>query len=105
MTTPTHFRGPRHLTTLASWLGRGGEGRAEAYVRVDSRISHDEPIPGSPGSLSGQALRLRCRMSPWTKIRTLRTRTAAPLLDCERALVECGWDVERAVDWLRRRAA
>ena len=36
-------------------------------------------------------------------IKTLRERSSAGLMDCKRALVECGGDLDEASDWLRKK--
>lgn len=36
-----------------------------------------------------------------SEIKELRQRTGAGILDCKKALVESGGDVEKAIDWLR----
>ncbi len=36
-------------------------------------------------------------------VKSLRDKTGAGMMDCKRALVETGGDVEAAVDWLRKR--
>jgi elongation factor Ts len=37
-----------------------------------------------------------------TAVRTLREKTGLPLMDCKRALQECGGDEASAIDWLRK---
>lgn len=37
-------------------------------------------------------------------VKTLRERTNAPLMECKTALNESGGDLEKAVDWLRKKA-
>ena len=34
-------------------------------------------------------------------VKALRERTGLPMMDCKKALTECGGDEEKAVDWLR----
>jgi elongation factor Ts len=34
-------------------------------------------------------------------IKELRERTSAGMMDCKKALAECGGDIEKAIDWLR----
>jgi elongation factor Ts len=36
-------------------------------------------------------------------VSALRARTGAGMMDCKRALEECGSDVEKAVEWLRKK--
>jgi elongation factor Ts len=36
-------------------------------------------------------------------VKDLRARTGAGVLDCKKALAECGGDLEKAVDWLREK--
>ncbi len=36
-------------------------------------------------------------------VKELRERTGAGMMDCKRALLECGGDLEAAVDWLRKK--
>ena len=36
-------------------------------------------------------------------VKELRERTGAGMLDCKKALEECGEDVEKAIDYLRKR--
>lgn len=36
-------------------------------------------------------------------VKDLREKTGAPMMDCKNALVECNGDVEKAIDWLRKR--
>ncbi len=38
-------------------------------------------------------------------VKTLRERTGAGMMDCKKALVETGGDIEKAVDWLRKKGA
>ncbi len=38
-------------------------------------------------------------------VKTLRERTGAAMMDCKKALVETGGDVEKAIEWLRKRGA
>lgn len=38
-------------------------------------------------------------------VKTLRERTGAAMMDCKKALVETGGDIEKAVEWLRKRGA
>jgi elongation factor Ts len=38
-----------------------------------------------------------------TQVRELRDKTGAPMMDCKKALVESKGDMEKAVDWLRKR--
>jgi elongation factor Ts len=38
-------------------------------------------------------------------VKTLRERTGAAMMDCKKALVEVGGDMEKAVDWLRKKGA
>jgi elongation factor Ts len=38
-----------------------------------------------------------------TQVRDLREKTGAPMMDCKKALVESHGDMEKAVDWLRKR--
>jgi translation elongation factor EF-Ts len=37
------------------------------------------------------------------RIRVLRDRTGAGMLNCKIALAETRWDVEAAIDWMRRK--
>jgi elongation factor Ts len=37
-----------------------------------------------------------------TAVKALRERTGLPMMDCKKALAECGGDEEAAVDWLRK---
>jgi elongation factor Ts len=37
-------------------------------------------------------------------VKTLRDRTNAPMMECKTALTETGGDMEKAVDWLRKKA-
>jgi elongation factor Ts len=37
-------------------------------------------------------------------VKTLRDRTNAPLMECKTALNESGGDIEKAIDWLRKKA-
>ena len=37
------------------------------------------------------------------KIKTLREKTGAGIMDCKNALVESSGDVELAIDWLRKK--
>ena len=39
-----------------------------------------------------------------TDVKTLRERTNAPLMECKTALNETGGDMEKAIDWLRKKA-
>jgi elongation factor Ts len=36
-------------------------------------------------------------------VKTLREKTNAGMMDCKRALGECGGDIDKAVDWLRQK--
>ncbi|MDR3155854.1 MAG: translation elongation factor Ts [Holosporaceae bacterium] len=36
-------------------------------------------------------------------VRVLRERTGSGMMDCKNALVECGGDIEGAIDWLRKK--
>lgn len=36
-------------------------------------------------------------------VKTLRDKTNAGMMDCKKALQECGGDIEKAVDWLRQK--
>jgi elongation factor Ts len=36
-------------------------------------------------------------------VKELREKTGAPMMDCKNALVECKGDMEKAIDWLRKR--
>ena len=36
-------------------------------------------------------------------VKDLRERTNAPMMDCKQALTETGGDVEKAIDWLRKK--
>jgi elongation factor Ts len=36
-------------------------------------------------------------------VKTLRERTGAAMMDCKKALVETGGDVEKAIEWLRKK--
>ncbi|NBS44962.1 MAG: elongation factor Ts, partial [Acetobacteraceae bacterium] len=36
-------------------------------------------------------------------VRDLRERTGAGMMDCKKALVENGGDMEAAIDWLRKK--
>jgi len=36
-------------------------------------------------------------------VKTLRERTGAAMMDCKKALVETGGDMDKAVDWLRKK--
>jgi len=38
-----------------------------------------------------------------SQVKDLRTMTGAPMMDCKKALSESGGDVDKAVDWLRKR--
>lgn len=38
-----------------------------------------------------------------TTVRDLREKTGAGMMDCKKALAECGGDLEKAVDWLRKK--
>jgi elongation factor Ts len=38
-------------------------------------------------------------------VKTLRERTGAAMMDCKKALVEVSGDMEKAVDWLRKKGA
>lgn len=38
-----------------------------------------------------------------TMVKDLREKTNAGMLDCKKALTECGGDFEKAVDWLRQK--
>ena len=38
-------------------------------------------------------------------VKNLRERTGAAMMDCKKALVETGGDVEKAIEWLRKRGA
>jgi elongation factor Ts len=37
-------------------------------------------------------------------VKTLRDRTNAPMMECKAALTEAGGDMEKAIDWLRKKA-
>ena len=37
------------------------------------------------------------------QVRDLRDKTGAPMMDCKKALVETAGDMEKAIDWLRKR--
>ena len=37
------------------------------------------------------------------QVRELRELTDAPMMECKKALTECGGDVQKAVDWMRER--
>src|SRR3982750_4562135 len=39
-----------------------------------------------------------------TDVKTLRDRTNAPLMECKTALNESNGDIEKAIDWLRKKA-
>jgi elongation factor Ts len=36
-------------------------------------------------------------------VKSLRDRTGAGMMDCKKALVECGGNIENAIDWLRKK--
>ncbi|MDR2442021.1 MAG: translation elongation factor Ts [Deltaproteobacteria bacterium] len=36
-------------------------------------------------------------------VKTLREKTNAPMMNCKKALQECGGDMDKAVDWLRQK--
>jgi elongation factor Ts len=36
-------------------------------------------------------------------VKELRTRSSAAMLDCKKALAECGGDMEKAMDWLKKK--
>ncbi len=38
-------------------------------------------------------------------VKTLRERTGAAMMDCKKALVETGGDMEKAIEWLRKKGA
>ncbi len=38
-----------------------------------------------------------------TTVRDLREKTGAGMMDCKKALTECAGDIEKAVDWLRKK--
>lgn len=38
-----------------------------------------------------------------SQVKDLRTMTGAPMMDCKKALNESGGDVDKAVDWLRKK--
>jgi elongation factor Ts len=38
-------------------------------------------------------------------VKTLRERTGAAMMNCKKALVETGGDIEKAIEWLRKRGA
>jgi elongation factor Ts len=38
-------------------------------------------------------------------VKTLRERTGAAMMDCKKALVETGGDIEKAIEWLRKKGA
>ena len=38
-------------------------------------------------------------------IKELRARTEAGFMDCKKALDECDGDMEKAIDWLRKKGA
>ncbi|OYV58676.1 MAG: elongation factor Ts, partial [Acidiphilium sp. 21-62-4] len=38
-----------------------------------------------------------------TMVKDLRDKTGAGMMDCKKALVEAGGDMEAAVDWLRKK--
>lgn len=38
-----------------------------------------------------------------TLVKTLRERTGAGMMDCKKALTECGADLESSIDWLRKK--
>lgn len=38
-------------------------------------------------------------------VKNLRERTGAAMMDCKKALVETGGDIEKAIEWLRKRGA
>jgi elongation factor Ts len=38
-------------------------------------------------------------------VKTLRERTGAAMMDCKKALVETGGDMDKAVEWLRKKGA
>ena len=37
------------------------------------------------------------------KVQDLRARTGAGMMDCKKALVECGEDIDKTIDWLRQK--
>ena len=39
------------------------------------------------------------------RVKELREKTGAGILDCRKALVETSWDIEKAVDALRKNGA
>lgn len=38
-----------------------------------------------------------------TQVKALRDRTGAGMMNCKKALVECEGDIEKAIDWLRKK--
>ena len=38
-----------------------------------------------------------------SEVKTLRDRTGAGMMDCKKALVACEGDVEKSIDWLRKK--
>jgi len=40
---------------------------------------------------------------PAAAVKELRDKTGAPMMDCKKALAESNGDIEKAVDWLRKR--
>ena len=36
-------------------------------------------------------------------VKELREKTGAGMMDCKKALTECEGDIEKAVDWLRKK--
>ena len=36
-------------------------------------------------------------------VKELRGKTDAPMMDCKKALEESGGDIDKAIDWLRKR--
>ncbi len=37
------------------------------------------------------------------QVRDLRNMSGAPMMDCKKALTECGGDIDKAVEWLRKK--
>lgn len=54
--------------------------------------------PAATSSSAGAAV-------PAAAVKALRDRTGAPMMECRNALAAEGGDMERAVDWLRKRGA
>jgi len=90
-----------------NWTPPGGEAKEPVPADAPDSPPEEEPVPAdapdSPPEEAAAALVGEKAKISATMVKDLRERSRAGILDCQKALKECDGDMEKAMDWLRKK--